>query len=297
MVNGLKVGGFRMMRVGLVALLPCGAMAQDFGSALIGGMAQHGADRAQEFSRNAPGMIEDVLVTSKQAFETEEECLAQLQLAVNAGVAIGNSMPFSNVWIFETEQGPTARFRLLINGMKTHTEIHCKGSDMIGQELAWEAETPPSAPYNNGTLSAAQGALSIQSLKEDQEEPEAEKEPRSLEETLEIGEGARDGSWDGEVIGRSVEQCWNVGALSDEALETSVTVSFELQPDGRPVVGSITMVEQSGDNEVAGAQAFEAARRAILRCGAAGFDLPASAHAEWKDVRITFDLEQGVQMR
>ena len=82
-----------MMTVGLVALLPCEAMAQDFGGALTGRMAQQGADRAQEFSRNAPSMIEDLLDTSKQEFESEQDCLAQLQLAVNAGVSIGNSIP------------------------------------------------------------------------------------------------------------------------------------------------------------------------------------------------------------
>lgn len=78
MVNGLKVRGLRIMSVGLVALLPCGVMAQDFGGALIGGMAQQGADRAQEFRRNAPGMIEDMLVPvsrrSKASRDVSHNC-------------------------------------------------------------------------------------------------------------------------------------------------------------------------------------------------------------------------------
>ena len=60
----------------------------------------------------------------------------------------------------------------------------------------------------------------------------------------------------------AVQQCWNVGSLSSEALRTTVVVSVEMSQDGRPDSGSIRMVSSSGGGEAA-KQAFEAARRAI----------------------------------
>jgi hypothetical protein len=37
--------------------------------------------------------------------------------------------------------------------------------------------------------------------------------------------------------------------------------------------------------------AFDAARRAIIRCGAKGFDLPAEKYAQWREVEMTFNPE------
>lgn len=39
-------------------------------------------------------------------------------------------------------------------------------------------------------------------------------------------------------------------------------------------------------------QAFEAARRAILRCGATGYDLPAEKYGQWRDIEMTFNPEK-----
>ncbi|MEM6478789.1 MAG: energy transducer TonB, partial [Pseudomonadota bacterium] len=38
--------------------------------------------------------------------------------------------------------------------------------------------------------------------------------------------------------------------------------------------------------------AFEAARRAIIRCGAKGFDLPSEKYDQWKEIEMTFNPEQ-----
>ncbi|MGR3756519.1 MAG: hypothetical protein ACU0AT_04735, partial [Tranquillimonas sp.] len=89
----------------------------------------------------------------------------------------------------------------------------------------------------------------------------------------------------------AVQQCWNVGSLSSEALRTTVVVSVEMSQDGRPDSGSIRMVSSSGGGEAA-KQAFEAARRAIIRCGANGYDLPAEKYAQWRNVEITFDPDR-----
>jgi chemotaxis protein histidine kinase CheA len=90
----------------------------------------------------------------------------------------------------------------------------------------------------------------------------------------------------------AVSQCWNVGSLSTDALQTIVVVGFSLTPDGKVVGNSLRMIDSSGGTEVSAKQAYEAARRAILRCGARGYDLPADKYDQWKDIEITFNPER-----
>lgn len=75
------------------------------------------------------------------------------------------------------------------------------------------------------------------------------------------------------AFANSVERCWNVSNLSTAAVRTRVLIGFEVAADGRPVPSSIRLIESSGGLDDAVSQAYEAARRAILRCGAQG--LPA----------------------
>ncbi|MCB1312982.1 MAG: energy transducer TonB [Sedimentitalea sp.] len=90
----------------------------------------------------------------------------------------------------------------------------------------------------------------------------------------------------------AVQQCWNVGSLSSDALATTVVVAVSLTPDGKPVGNSIRLLSSSGGGEQAARQAFEAGRRAILRCGATGFKLPAEKYEQWRDIEITFNPER-----
>jgi Cell division and transport-associated protein TolA (TC 2.C.1.2.1) len=86
-----------------------------------------------------------------------------------------------------------------------------------------------------------------------------------------------------------VKQCWNVGSLSTEAMKTSVTVLVDMQANGKPVTSSIRMTAHSGGSDAAAKQAFEAARRAIIRCGSDGFPLPAEKYGWWQQIEIVFD--------
>ncbi|CUK12214.1 hypothetical protein RUE5091_03498 [Ruegeria denitrificans] len=90
----------------------------------------------------------------------------------------------------------------------------------------------------------------------------------------------------------AVSQCWNVGSLSTDALQTVVVVGFSLTPDGKVVGGTLRMIDSSGGTDASAKQAYEAARRAILRCGAKGYTLPADKYAQWKDIEITFNPER-----
>ncbi len=89
----------------------------------------------------------------------------------------------------------------------------------------------------------------------------------------------------------SVSNCWNVGSLSTAALSTTVVVGVDMTEDGRPVSGSIRMLDFSGGPESAARQAFEAARRAIIRCGARGFPLPVEKYDHWREIEMTFNPE------
>lgn len=90
----------------------------------------------------------------------------------------------------------------------------------------------------------------------------------------------------------SVSNCWNVGSLSTDALGTTVVVGVSLSQDGKPQVGSIRMLSSTGGSGTAAKQAFEAARRAIIRCGAKGFQLPPEKYGQWRDIEMTFNPER-----
>jgi len=94
----------------------------------------------------------------------------------------------------------------------------------------------------------------------------------------------------------AVSRCWNVGSLSTDALSTTVIVGFDMLQSGKPVNDSIRMVSFSGGSEGGARQAFEAARRAIIRCGVRGFDLPVEKYAQWREIEATFNPE-GMQFR
>lgn len=90
----------------------------------------------------------------------------------------------------------------------------------------------------------------------------------------------------------AVEKCWNVGSLSSDALATTVVVSLGMNRDATPDVGSIRLQSYSGGDDDSARRAFEAARRAIVRCGARGFDLPANKYDRWRDIEMTFNPDR-----
>ena len=90
----------------------------------------------------------------------------------------------------------------------------------------------------------------------------------------------------------AVQQCWNVGALSSDALRVTVTVVVEMNEDGKPNTGSIRMLGFEGGSDAAAGQAYEAARRAIIRCGASGFNLPREKYDHWREIEMVFNPEK-----
>lgn len=90
----------------------------------------------------------------------------------------------------------------------------------------------------------------------------------------------------------AVGRCWNVGSLSSDALATTVVVGVEMAENGRPRTNTIRMISHSGGSQAAARQTFESARRAIIRCGAKGYNLPADKYSRWRDIEMTFNPEK-----
>ncbi|WP_019954779.1 energy transducer TonB family protein [Yoonia vestfoldensis] len=85
----------------------------------------------------------------------------------------------------------------------------------------------------------------------------------------------------------AVNSCWNVDPGSMASLVT-VAVGFELNRDGTVVNNEVRLLSSSGDQSAINI-AFDAARRAILRCQRGGYQLPADKYDQWREVVITFD--------
>ena len=90
----------------------------------------------------------------------------------------------------------------------------------------------------------------------------------------------------------AVAQCWSVGSLSTEALATTVVVGVQMTEEAKPIVSSIRMLSFSGGSDRAAQQAFQAARRAIIRCGASGYGLPKEKYGQWREIELTFNPER-----
>ncbi len=82
--------------------------------------------------------------------------------------------------------------------------------------------------------------------------------------------------------------CWVVPDGIKGAQDLQVTLRFELTQDGK-VVGEPQLIEPTSGDDPSVRTAFEAARRAIYRCNARGFDLPQEKYAHWRVMEITFD--------
>ena len=85
----------------------------------------------------------------------------------------------------------------------------------------------------------------------------------------------------------AIGECWDADTGGQSA-NVKVTVAFSLDRSGK-VAGDVRQVTAEGGDQAAVDTAFRAARTAILRCGASGYDLPADKYDQWKEVEMTFD--------
>lgn len=88
----------------------------------------------------------------------------------------------------------------------------------------------------------------------------------------------------------AVQECWVVD-VGSQAANVTVTVALQMEQNGRVKAGSLRLLSSSGGSGAAVEAAFQAARRAVLRCDAKfnGYDLPIEKYDRWKDIEMTFD--------
>ena len=91
---------------------------------------------------------------------------------------------------------------------------------------------------------------------------------------------------------RAIQECWNVGTLSEDAQMVVVTVAFELSQSGKPLKQTIRMISATGGDAASENKAYEAGRRAILRCLSEGHELPADKYESWRSVEVVFNPKE-----
>ena len=170
------------------------AYSQDFGDTVVGGIVRQGTEQAEDLIDQASETFGKLLNPNNREFETEEVCLGELQLLVNAGAVVSNLMPFSNVWTTEANGVPAARFRILLNGEKLHVDVSCDGPTLNGNLLAWNEKVPDAEPYKIDTLDAALGAFLILSEQDGLERISTEEENVSIQQRVECPDQSVAGS-------------------------------------------------------------------------------------------------------
>ena len=91
-----------------------------------------------------------------------------------------------------------------------------------------------------------------------------------------------------EAFKNQVLNCWAVN-IGSRAANVSVILSMDMQPDGKVVASSMEMIGYKDGNQSDANVAFQAARRAVLRCQKAGYDLPKEKYEHWRNIELTFD--------
>ncbi|PZQ49266.1 MAG: hypothetical protein DI556_11995 [Rhodovulum sulfidophilum] len=88
----------------------------------------------------------------------------------------------------------------------------------------------------------------------------------------------------------AVQRCWNLPAGLRDAAELKVTLAAELNADGSVIANSVRLVDPSPAPDARFQQAYEAGRRALLRC-APYADLPRDKYAQWRELEVVFNPE------
>lgn len=285
------------------------AQAQNIYADIATGMAEQGIAEAEKLLEAAPGLLDETLRRGEvgEEFETAQYCRGALQSAINLGAAVSNIMPFSEVWTLEDQRGPVGRFRIMLNGEQIHADVFCAGSLLRSVLLPWGPGSSDPEPVQVTTFSAIAGAALNLKLQGAFDDPVVDAAAAPNADTSQTTDPAPDTAADTDpeqtaettvddagntALASRIQRCWNVGSLSAEALRVTVRVAVSLDENGMPDVSSIAMLSHNGTSEAAARQAYEAARRAILRCGVDGFELPPDQYEQRRTITLEFDPTQ-----
>lgn len=86
----------------------------------------------------------------------------------------------------------------------------------------------------------------------------------------------------------AIQSCWNVPAGLREAEQLRIVVGAELASDGALIPSSVRMVEPRSAPDARYQVAYDAARRALIRCSPYT-GLPRAKYARWRSIEVVFD--------
>jgi hypothetical protein len=89
----------------------------------------------------------------------------------------------------------------------------------------------------------------------------------------------------------AVQQCWNPPIGVQNAADLKVTLLVELNEQGK-LQGSPKLIEPRGAPSAAEKVAFDAGRRALIRC--APYSLPKEKYEQWRQIEVTFNPQNMV---
>ncbi len=162
-------------------------------------------------------------------------------------------------------------------------------------EIVTEAEEAPDpAPVRSPRPTARPATIAAAAPEQSEPEPDQsdainDAVAAATEATSDVPAGPPMTDGEKAALRVAVEECWNIGSLSSEALQTTVTVFVVMHPDGTPDAGTIRMLDFEGGGDAAARHAYEAARRAIIRCGVRGFNLPQEKYSQWREIEMIFN--------
>jgi hypothetical protein len=113
-------------------------------------------------------------------------------------------------------------------------------------------------------------------------------EPATEATSLPVGPPLTSGEREG--LRLAVQRCWNVPAGLRDAQELKVTLAAELAANGEVLNASIRLIEPSPAPDARFQQAYEAGRRALIRCSPYA-DLPRDKYAQWRQIEVVFNPE------
>jgi hypothetical protein len=88
-------------------------------------------------------------------------------------------------------------------------------------------------------------------------------------------------------IGGQIARCWNLGAFDPATPAVMVRIEVTMSHGGKPA--TMSLLDSAPGSGAQVTKSYEAARRAILRCGSMGFDLDPKDYDLWQELAITFD--------
>lgn len=137
-----------------------------------------------------------------------------------------------------------------------------------------EPEVEEAAPQEPDTAAAVQEALAA-ALGEPATDPIA-----TSSQPLTSGES--------DALRLAVQDCWVVD-VGSQAANVTVVVGMDMERSGRVIASTIRLVSATGGSGEAAQTAFQAARRAILRCQKDGYPLPVEKFDQWQEIEMTFN--------